>query len=228
MSKLLHTIIRYICLFIVSLIVTFLYLKKSKNFLISGIITCIVIIAVAITLEYIQMAYTKDTTISESCNVNTNKSKQNKIVENKKKRNNKKNNNLDNDETISDSENIDYYRNITSVKKDTENNAIQKENINKTPNIEKLEEYEKSENIEKSEDVSKVAEDTSNVTEDIPIKHSKINQPGYYYAHPDTWNPPCAKPPKCITNNKCEVQPIIMGAHYAEYLKYDKNGNTVP
>lgn len=48
-----------------------------------------------------------------------------------------------------------------------------------------------------------------------------IGEYGDWYIPPEEWYPPCAKPPVCITNNGCPVQPVLTSGNYAELRDFD-------
>lgn len=44
---------------------------------------------------------------------------------------------------------------------------------------------------------------------------------GDWYIPPEEWYPPCVKPPVCVTNNGCPVQPVYTSGNYADLREFD-------
>jgi hypothetical protein len=52
-------------------------------------------------------------------------------------------------------------------------------------------------------------------------KKSTRGEYGDWYIPPEEWYPPCIKPPICVTNNGCPVQPTYSEGSYADLRDFD-------
>lgn len=46
---------------------------------------------------------------------------------------------------------------------------------------------------------------------------------GDWFIPPEEWYPPCIKPPICVTNNGCPVQPVLTNGNYADMRDFDNS-----
>jgi len=46
---------------------------------------------------------------------------------------------------------------------------------------------------------------------------------GDWFIPPEEWYPPCVKPPVCVTNNGCPVQPVYTSNGYADLREFDNS-----